>query len=120
MVQDGTKFSHTMSLIETYIKNLDAESVFNSLISLCNSSDLTEKVREKINELSNTFVDLERRQWNGIWARIIANFLATANMGKFDLIVGTPHGLIGRVYLLDIEKGLNHYVSPKIFFLEMR
>lgn len=28
--------------------------------------------------------------WNGIWARILANYLSTANLGRFDIIVGNP------------------------------
>ncbi len=41
-------------------------------------------------ELSIELVELERKHWNGIWARIITNYLATANLGKFDIIVGNP------------------------------
>ena len=40
--------------------------------------------------MAEQFVELERNEWNGIWARIVTNFLTTANLGKFDFIVGNP------------------------------
>ncbi len=52
--------------------------------------DKTEQIITKINYLAEQFVDLEKNDWNGIWARIVTNFLTTANLGKFDLIVGNP------------------------------
>ena len=44
----------------------------------------------KIAQLSKSLVELEEKEWNGIWARILSNYLTTANMGKFDIIVGNP------------------------------
>jgi hypothetical protein len=33
---------------------------------------------------------LHRKQWNGIWFRIVRNFFWSATAGKFNLIVGNP------------------------------
>ena len=35
-------------------------------------------------------LDLHRRDWNGIWFRIVRNFFWSATAGQFDLIVGNP------------------------------
>lgn len=35
-------------------------------------------------------LDLHRKNWNGIWFRIIRNFFWSATAGKFDRIVGNP------------------------------
>ena len=35
-------------------------------------------------------LDLHRRDWNGIWFRIVRNFFWSATAGRFDLIVGNP------------------------------
>ena len=90
MVSDTSLFSHKMNEVETQIKLLNVENIFSIFCSLTNSNDLIEPIKEKLLELATQLVDLEKRKWNGIWARIITNFLTTANLGKFDLLVGNP------------------------------
>lgn len=90
MVENPLEFSKAMNEIETFIKALDTQGVYNKLLSLCKESDLTEYIRRKILLLAEEMVNLEREKWNGVWARIITNFLNTANLGKFDLVVGNP------------------------------
>ena len=69
-------------------RNVDAiEDIFKTLIS---KDDLTPQILVKIAQLSKSLVELEEKEWNGIWARILSNYLTTANMGKFDIIVGNP------------------------------
>jgi len=90
MVKNTSEFSKVMTSIELNIRALDESSVYSKLEALVNCSDLTEKIKEQIHLLSSTLVDLERRDWDGIWARIITNYLTTANLGKYDVIVGNP------------------------------
>lgn len=90
MVADTNRFSKVMSHIETHIKALDENSVFEDFVSLCNEEDKTIVVLDNLHSLASQLVELEKRQWNGVWARIITNFLSTANLGKFDLVVGNP------------------------------
>jgi len=43
--------------------------------------------------LSTTYrrvLDLHRRNWNGIWFRIVRNYFWSATAGEFDVIVGNP------------------------------
>ncbi|WP_172974869.1 Eco57I restriction-modification methylase domain-containing protein, partial [Vibrio parahaemolyticus] len=89
-VSDSSLFSKTMSNIEYHIKALDVDAVYESLINLCDDEDKTEEVKSSILTLSEKFIELENQEWNGIWARIVTNFLTTANIGQFDLIVGNP------------------------------
>lgn len=45
------------------------------------------------NILSATYsrvLDLHRRNWNGIWFRIVRNYFWSASTGEFDVIVGNP------------------------------
>ncbi|MCC8013909.1 MAG: hypothetical protein LIO87_01830, partial [Eubacterium sp.] len=79
-----------MTNIELYIKNLNSKAVYNCLLNLALKSEITEDVKKQIKKLSDTLIDLEKKNWNGIWARIITNYLTTANLGKFDIIVGNP------------------------------
>jgi hypothetical protein len=90
MVSDSLAFSKSMTTMELHIKNLDSESAYNILISLVDKDDLTDKIIERLQLLSVELVELERNNWDGIWARIITNFLTTANIGRFDVIVGNP------------------------------
>ena len=90
MVENTSLFSSSMNNVETHIKNLDTDSVYNTFISLVAPEDLTETTRANLKNLAEQLVALESRKWNGVWARIITNFLTTANLGKFDIIVGNP------------------------------
>lgn len=114
-VADSALFSRTMTAIEQDIKALDEKSVYEKIISLVKDEDINSEVTTSIKELSSKFVDLERNEWNGIWARIVTNFLTTANLGRFDVIVGNPpwidwkslpEGYRERVKALCIERHL--------------
>lgn len=89
-VSNPALFSQTMTSIEQDIHNLDAGSIQEKLSEIIPKKDLTKEIKNRIKSLAEQFVDLERNEWNGIWARIVTNFLTTANLGKFDLIVGNP------------------------------
>lgn len=90
MVRDSGLFSVVMSQIEFDIKALDIDAVYQKLVGLCDNCDKTKLILSNLKNLANQLVELERQQWNGVWARIITNFLTTANLGKFDLVVGNP------------------------------
>lgn len=90
MVSDANKFSRAMNRVEDHIKAFDVSSIIHELESLCDNSDKNETTLYGLRSLAEQLVELERRKWNGVWARIITNFLSTANLGKFDLVVGNP------------------------------
>ena len=46
--------------------------------------------REPLRLTYDQVLALHRRQWNGIWFRIIRNFFWSATAGEFDTIVGNP------------------------------
>lgn len=83
-------FSRTMTEIETHIKNQDEDAISEAILKLTKKTDITDAIKAAVNDLAARLVDLEKNDWNGIWARIITNFLTTANIGKFDVIVGNP------------------------------
>ena len=90
IIQNSEKFSKVMTEVEYDIKSLDWQSVSKKLKAAADSDDLTKKIEENIDYLAKKFIELEKNEWNGIWARIVTNFLTTASLGKFDLIVGNP------------------------------
>lgn len=90
IVSDPEKFSRTMTEIELDIKNKDKKNILDKLTMMANKKDLIDSVVDGIENLAEDLVYLEEREWNGIWARIITNYLTTGNIGKFDIIVGNP------------------------------
>lgn len=89
-VADADKFSKTMTRLEQLIENEDADAVAKELRAAIPAKDLTKDVQVEIAALAKRLVELQKNKWNGIWARIISNFLTTANLGRFDVIVGNP------------------------------
>jgi len=90
VVSDSEKFSKIMSSIETDIKTGDEKLITNKIMALASKKDLTIDTKRNINLLAKKFIELEKNEWNGIWARIVTNFLTTANLGDFDVVVGNP------------------------------
>lgn len=90
VVSDSELFSKTTTSIEDDIHNLDKESIAAKLKDLTPENERKDEIIKNIEYLATQFVDLEKNDWNGIWARIVTNFLTTANLGKFDLIAGNP------------------------------
>lgn len=84
------RFSEAMAKVERHIKNLDGVSIVEELSSICDPADLSLEVTAALQSLAKQFVTLEQRKWNGIWARIVTDFLTTAALGRFDIIVGNP------------------------------
>lgn len=54
------------------------------------SEDQLIKWKKPLEETYGRVLSLHRKNWNGIWFRIIRNFFWSATAGRFDLIVGNP------------------------------
>lgn len=89
-VADVKQFSKTMTRLEQLIAIEDVDQVAKAIRSIIPTKDRTKEVRQEIDALAERLVDLQRNNWDGIWARIISNFLTTSNLGRFDAIVGNP------------------------------
>lgn len=71
--------------------NMDVVSMLDRLVSRCAISPSECTAWEGI--LSTTYervLNLHRRNWNGIWFRIVRNYFWSATAGDFDVIVGNP------------------------------
>lgn len=84
------QFSEVMTRFEKMIKAKDNESALEILLEKLPEADKKPDVIQQLKELTNNLIELERKEWNGIWARIITNFIATANLDRFDIIIGNP------------------------------
>ena len=90
VVANADVFSKVMTSIEVDIHNLDEEEIVAKLLNLVPKQEQKQQIIDNTKSLANQFVELEKQDWNGIWARIVTNFLTTANLGFFDVIVGNP------------------------------
>ena len=100
---------------ERQIRSQSGETAKSRLLGEVIESDRSLGVRRAINELTDRLVELEGRGWNGIWARILSNFLTTACLGKFSVVVGNPpwidwknlpQGYREKIKSMYIERGL--------------
>jgi len=87
---DSISFSKVMTSLEQDIINQDENSIRNKILALVPQQEITPIIEENISSLADKFIFLERNNWNGIWARIVTNFLTTAALPKVDMIVGNP------------------------------
>jgi hypothetical protein len=115
IVQDTPKFVQLMYKYERFVRNKDASSASNLLIRFLSKNERKPDIKQRIINLTEQLVLLENKGWNGIWARIITNFLTTACLHRFTNIIGNPpwidwknlpEGYRNKVKSLCIDKGL--------------
>ncbi|MGC8621974.1 MAG: N-6 DNA methylase [Caldisphaera sp.] len=115
LVDDIPTFVSLMYDYEILVKTKNNEKATERLISALNVSERTPYAIQKINQLTNQLINLEGRGWNGIWARILTNFLVTARIENFTNIVSNPpwidwknlpEGYREKIKGLCIDKGL--------------
>lgn len=76
---------HAVALGSPY-SNVAKELVASEILSLKESS-----IWEKPLEATyNRVLDLHKRNWNGIWFRIVRNYFWSATAGEFDIVAGNP------------------------------
>lgn len=90
IISDIKIFSNTMNSLEFYVSCCDFDSVYENIVNLIPVHERKDTILDNVKELSNTLIDLQVNKWDGIWVRIIKNYLITANIGKFDIVVGNP------------------------------
>ena len=87
---ENENFFYLMSQIQAIIKTEDSELVYNKFIQNFDSNDLNKEIEDNIKNLSLQLVRLHKNNWDGIWIRIVANFMLVARIKNIDIIVGNP------------------------------
>ena len=115
LVRDTPKFVEAMRDFELSIRLGDPATALSLLLNRIDSADRKESITRLLGELTDHLIRLESRGWNGIWARILTNFLTTACLGRFDAVIGNPPwidwknlpaGYRKKIKSLAIERGL--------------
>ena len=82
------KFFEILDEIEIQVQNKNFNMAINILKSYPNFH--YEELSSKYDDLINTLIDLERRNLNSIWLKIIGNYLKTGSLRNMDCITGNP------------------------------
>lgn len=81
-------FFEILDEIELQIQNKNFNMAINVIKSYSNFH--YDKLANKYNDLINTLIDLERKNLNSIWLKIIGNYLKTGSLRNMDCITGNP------------------------------
>jgi len=115
LIEETPRFMRVMLEYERRIKSRGRSAARRHLLDAVASTDRSLGVRRAIHTLTERLVELEKRGWNGIWARILSNFLTTACLGKFSVVVGNPPwidwknlpaGYRDRIKAMCVDRGL--------------
>ena len=90
MAKDTKQFALTMFEFERLVRDAAYDEAKSYLIMQATGGKKLPVVSERIGSLADQIIELEQKEWNGIWARIIANFITTACIGPFTNIIGNP------------------------------
>ncbi|RVK67255.1 hypothetical protein CN159_15985 [Sinorhizobium meliloti] len=89
MARDTKRFTLSMFEFERLIRERAYDEAKAFLLKESGVAD-SEILAGHLSSLADQIIELERKEWNGIWARIIANFITTACVGPFSNIIGNP------------------------------
>jgi hypothetical protein len=90
LVEDTPKFMQLMLDYERHIKGQKRAEAKSLLLGAIQPSHRTFSISKAVMALTDRLIELEQNGWNGIWARILSNFLTTACLGKLSVVVGNP------------------------------
>ena len=114
-VSDAQTLFSVMNRFESLLSQrayVEARAVF---VEYAEEHALSDRERDSLLAVADQIAELERREWNGIWARIVANFASTVAIGKFEHIIGNPPwidwktlpaGYRERIKQLCVDRGL--------------
>jgi hypothetical protein len=87
---ENKDFLLMMSQIQAIVKTEDVELVYEKFINNITEININDEIKLGIRILSEKLVMLHEKNWDGIWIRIVANFMLVARIKNIDIIVGNP------------------------------
>jgi len=87
---ESENFFYLMSQIQSIVKVEDSTLLYNKFIDSIGSLQINDQIKADIRILSEQLVRLHQKKWDGIWVRIVANFMLVGRIKNIDLIVGNP------------------------------
>lgn len=87
---ESKTFLEKMSILQMVVKSGDVRAVHKKFLSCIDKCDQNKAVVESIYKLSERLVELHQNKWDGIWLRIVTNYMLVARIKDIDIIVGNP------------------------------
>lgn len=86
-----TDFGKNMNELQALVQVEDSDLLFKTIINMFEPEESKSlKLCDYIRTLADDLVLLHQRNWDGIWVRIVTNFMLIARLQEFDYIVGNP------------------------------
>ena len=83
-------FLEKMNILQTIVRLENVTLVYEKFKECLCQEDRTEEILSNIYNLSQRLVELHQNKWDGIWLRIVTNYMLIARIKKIDMIVGNP------------------------------
>lgn len=84
-------FGKNMRTLQSLVRAEQPDVVANALLQhLTPEEGRAASLRQRIHALAEALVSLHANKWDGIWMRIVTNFMMVARQRDCDLIVGNP------------------------------
>lgn len=85
------EFYKKMHDLQTGVKAENSHILFeNMLDSIENSCKINDTIKCHLKNLCNQLIAMHTNNWDGIWIRILSNFMMVAKFYNIDIIVGNP------------------------------
>lgn len=112
---ESSRFLPTIYKWQTFIKSEQPEILRSFIIKEFNDCS-DELILDQIDKLSRTLVTLHREKWDGIWLRIISNFLLPIRIKDVDIIAGNPPWVKWENLPLEYAKEIKHIAGNIALF----
>lgn len=84
-------FSNIMNEMQSCVKTDNNKILFTVLKNKLTKEELdSPNLVYAIQKFASKLIELHKNHWDGIWIRIVTNFMLIARLESFDLIVGNP------------------------------
>ena len=87
---ESKEFFSSMSEVQSFVKAESPELVFDKILTNIPAHCINESIKEGISNLSQQLIRLHQKEWDGIWIRIVANFMLVGRISDLDLVIGNP------------------------------
>ncbi len=86
----SSAFFEKMYILQTSIKAEKSDLLYEQLLKYTGVSDKNSELSKRLLNLADKLVELHQQHWDGIWVRIVTNFMLIARINDLDIIVGNP------------------------------
>ena len=84
-------FEKNMNELQSIVKTDNSKMLYLSIFNhLTEEEKKSKSLLDEIKKMTSHLVTLHKNHWDGVWIRIITNFMMIARFSEFDLIVGNP------------------------------